>query len=784
MISFFSKILSPLTKKRLDTLDPKNADEAILVFLDSIKKNLKKYDVPYELVSRIKVYNKLSKKERIFSFPGLYLEIENFLLLQSDHVSKTKQDFRKEINNQHSLLKKLESFNIILLEDHNQKVALSKLFLKDLLLKAKDLLGKFNNPFLQNAEKKLINQDGIIDSFDKSKAFTELKEIYSYSDILHQKLEESLGKNATLNLYSNVYNKHFNNFYLLDSFTATINSVPEELLIIENPNLPSKGQLHKLLRTQISSLEEINNKLSKEILERTYAQNKLMQSQKLYSAVLHNTLDANIIFNIDGIILRLNKKAEMLLNNSDTEYNLYDLLPKKFSKHLKGVIEDPNLNLRALDKKVFEYEVSDKTSETLFYSLKISPIFIDDETLYFCVISNITNEKKNIKLINDAKDIAEKSAQAKTTFLSNMSHEIRTPLNVIQGLTNILESEFESSDEQRENINAIKFSTENLLMIVDDILDFSKIEAGKLNIQNVDFNFKDLITRLQTGFNTKAQEKGILFTINVDKSIPKYIIGDQFRLSQILNNLLSNALKFTNEGEVVLNIKQTNEFEKYISIYFEIRDTGIGISQKQMDHIFNSFYQVTNSHGDKPQGTGLGLAITDHLVSLLGGKLQVDSSVNNGTIFNFKLKYGISHFNQDKSDVKITKVNNHILKGKKILVAEDNKLNQLFIKQLLKKWEADVTLAINGLEAIDQIEKEEFDLILMDIQMPVMGGIEATKKIRSLNSLKSKIPIVACSADVFPESRKKAEEAGINYYITKPVNNETINEILFLLTKN
>ncbi|MEM6721267.1 MAG: ATP-binding protein [Bacteroidota bacterium] len=732
--------------------------------------------------SKLKVFESMFESERIESFPSLYLEIEEFLSLQPD-LGFDKIMCRQKLIEAYPNLASSDEIHVIFVSDsYLQKVILSELFLRDVLLKSKDLLGNFTNNFLLEAEDLLVNSPLSFESVSENKVASILKELFEYSNTIQKKIQESLGLNAMLSIYNNAYNKHFDRYYLLENFTITVNLVPEQLLVTENGNLPSKGQLHRMLKSQISTLEDINLRLSKEILQKSQIQKELEENEKLYSAVIHNSLDANIIFNADGIIIRSNKKAAEFINAHENQLNFYKLLPVDFSKKLKAIIDKFSLNTqKELEQEFFEFEVYEN-NEIIYYNLKVNPIYINSKLLFFCVIRDISTDIRNMIRIEEARVIAEKSAKAKTTFLSNMSHEIRTPLNVILGLSELFNrKEFTGSEKEFENIEAIRFSTENLLMIVNDILDFSKIEAGKLNVQKVDFNFTELISNLHKGFKIKAEEKGLDFSMNITNTIPKYIIGDQYRLSQILNNLIGNAIKFTHKGYVCVNITAKALEDKSVQLYFTIQDSGYGIPKENINNIFESFYQMYYDE-EKPEGTGLGLSITKELVSLLGGSLTVNSEPNVGTAFHFDLNYTVS----DLSDVELesTQNINHNLRHKRILVAEDNKLNQLFIKQLLKKWDAETTIVENGQEAVEVVKMHDFDLILMDIQMPVLDGLEATAAIRALDQTKKDVPIVACSADVFPESRQKAEEAGVNYYITKPISAKSINEILYLLTSN
>ena len=400
-------------------------------------------------------------------------------------------------------------------------------------------------------------------------------------------------------------------------------------------------------------------------------------------------------------------------------------------------------------------------------------------------IKNISNKKETLKAISDAKIEAERMAKAKSTFLSNMSHEIRTPLNVILGLSEIiLKGDIKNHSLLKTNLEGIDFSARNLLAIVNDILDFSKIEAGKLSIQAIDFNLHKVVTSLTNGFAIKAKEKGLVLETHIDTEIPDIVIGDQYRLNQILTNLIGNSIKFTQKGKVSVTVKLVSEADNEIALKFQVKDTGIGIEKEKLSHIFDSFYQVEDPNNSKIIGTGLGLAITKELIELQNGILHAESLVGMGSIFEFILPLKKSKLKKITDLCENRKLKTKNLNGLKVLVAEDNKMNQFYIKQLLDGMEVDVDIAENGAIAVEKFNNAEvaYDLILMDMHMPVMNGIEAINIIRksNKNSLK-KVPIVACSADVFPEARKNAIKAGIDFYLTKPLNEDSIKEVLFWL---
>ncbi len=361
--------------------------------LNSVYKDLlhqlKSYKPGYELSMRLKLFKKLDIAQKTEEFPSLYLDIEDFLLLQKEYSSKSKQDYREVFLMEYPRITEYHEFYVVFLPYDIQKVALSRLFLKEALAAAKSLLGNFKDPYLSKAEK-LLSLPFAIDKYSTEVEVNQTeKEIFDYSSTLQAKLKESLGSNAMLSIFNNAYNKHFYNYYLLEAFTAIIHLVPEDLLKMEDANMPSKGQMHKLLKSQIVKLEEINIKLSKEILERKQIQKELERNERLYSAVLHNSLDANIIIDQFGEIVRWNAKAEALFGNRN---NLFSLLPVVFTVPLKKTLGSSTLKeVKQLVSKSFHFSMP-LNGKTNHFKLKISPIFVDDEILFYCIATNVSKE--------------------------------------------------------------------------------------------------------------------------------------------------------------------------------------------------------------------------------------------------------------------------------------------------------------------------------------------------------------------------------------------------------
>jgi PAS domain S-box-containing protein len=393
----------------------------------------------------------------------------------------------------------------------------------------------------------------------------------------------------------------------------------------------------------------------------------------------------------------------------------------------------------------------------------------------FCFLKDITERKVQEKLIEAAKIKAETANRAKSEFLANMSHEIRTPMNAVIGFSELA---LDSTDpkEQHTHLRHILDSSKALLGILNDILDFSKIEARQMSLESAVFDLDELMLSLNRMFTLRAQDKGLSFTLDRDQSIPGQLIGDQLRLRQILVNLLGNSIKFTQSGQVSLEVRQTKLDSAGISLDFSVQDSGIGMSTEQIDTLFQPFVQADNSITRRFGGTGLGLAICRNLAALMGGKIIVESAAGKGSLFRLQVTLAVAkqeRNEESKLPPETSKVIRHqeavlALSGKRVLLVEDNRVNQILATHILKKLGMTVDLAGNGEEAIQQLQQANYDIVLMDIQMPIMGGLEATQKIRQ-DSRFSDLPIVAMSAGVTLDEQEKCASVGMTGFIGKPI---------------
>jgi len=500
---------------------------------------------------------------------------------------------------------------------------------------------------------------------------------------------------------------------------------------------------------------------------------KIKSNERLRNALIN----FKAIFDaFPDLFFRLNKLGDFLeiMAGESTDHSILNLrnyegknikeaLPASEYEKIYGCLRSAFESGKA---ELCEYQLGD-TADRKTYEARIIAIS-DNEAIG--IVRNITRAVKTNHELLMAKKLAEEALNAKDEFLSMMSHEIRTPLNVVIGMTYLLHQQNPTPD-QLKFINTLKFSSDNLLSLINDLLDFSKIKAGKLIFEHNGFNFKEFIWNIFESYKLQLDSSRVELKLNIEEGIPTYVNGDYNRLAQILNNLLSNAQKFTDRGEVCINVNTLSESDEEVRLHFSVSDTGIGIHQDKISTIFEPFQQGGKDTTRRYGGTGLGLTIVKQLIELQGGTISLNSNPGGGSVFSFQLPFGVVaeesiSASEDPAASAVSGIQNL-----KILYAEDIPSNQFLMKGYADLWKFDLDIASNGEQAVNMFLENDYDVILLDLQMPVMDGYQAARKIREIESLhNTQTPIIAVTGDISEKTVQQISDCNMNDYIIKPIN--------------
>ncbi|OQP50324.1 hypothetical protein A4H97_00305 [Niastella yeongjuensis] len=513
-----------------------------------------------------------------------------------------------------------------------------------------------------------------------------------------------------------------------------------------------------------------------DITERKRSEIKLKRQEEKYRSIIANMNLGLIEVDLDQNIRYVNQSFCLMCGYEEHELigqNASDLFVKDENKQM--VANKNSIRQHGLSD-AYEMNVNTKHSDAHWWLVSGAPLYNDKQQHIgsIGIHLDITVQKMLQRQLEEAKQIAEKSVHAKDLFLANMSHEIRTPMNAILGMSKQLQKTT-LNQQQQSFLEIIGTAAENLLVIINDILDFSKLEAGKVTLEEIGFNMHDLATNTSRVLKLKAEEKGLIFEVSVEAGVANVLKGDPYRINQVLMNLLSNSIKFTKRGRVVLNCLLNNDQPQSQELQIVISDTGKGMDEAYLKNLFNKFSQEDESIARSYGGTGLGMSIVKQLVELMNGTIEVQSKKGEGTIVTIQLSFSKGTENdlpkKDNSHVEA-----HILADKKILLVEDNEMNRVVAETILNQYGATISEAVNGLEALEILRQHPFDIVLMDIQMPVMDGLEATQHIR--RELTSNIPIIALTANAVKGEMEKCIQAGMNDYLSKPFEEEDLIRLI------
>jgi two-component system, sensor histidine kinase and response regulator len=515
----------------------------------------------------------------------------------------------------------------------------------------------------------------------------------------------------------------------------------------------------------------------RDISERKKMEDALREREETFRAMTQSTSSAIMLTNADGQITFWNTSAERIFGYSVEEavgMNMYQLIaPGKFHKTQSCFKSSPVTG--TVQNRVLEMAGIHKSGNQFPIELNIAPMNLRGHRHATVIIRDITERKKMEEEMRAAREEAEAANRMKSAFLANMSHEIRTPMNGILGMTTLL-LDTEMSPEQRDFAETLQRSGESLLTIINDILDYSKVEAGRMELERIDFNLRHCVEDIADMLALRAQEKGLEFICLIDEELPDYVCGDPGRIRQVLTNLLGNAVKFTEKGEVSLHIGVGEKSAEKVAILCEVRDTGIGIAPEDQKKLFRPFIQVDSSTARRYGGTGLGLSITRQLIQLMDGHINMQSEVGRGSVFRLSLTLGCAKTQQPLA------AQNGELAGCRVLAVDDNETNRQLLYSLLTGWNCEVELAADAASAMEKLRaanrhRRPFDLALLDMQMPVVSGEELGQRIKQDKALKETRLVMITSLGERGDAQRLLH-IGFSGYLSKPVRREQLRRCL------
>jgi len=513
-------------------------------------------------------------------------------------------------------------------------------------------------------------------------------------------------------------------------------------------------------------LLQLADVVQEEIQKREIAETRKAQSDQRLLDIIESLNLGMARYDLDGRLTQVEPRFADIFGRSEAD--MIGLHASDLSGGLGS--EDQSRIQFYFTSNVFESPYRKNGEELMWLLCTTAPLFDDAGCVEggVIVVFDITSRKKLEQEMIEARKAAEAGLELRKTILANVSHELRTPVNAIVGMSALLAST-ELNEQQRDYLKTMRFSSDGLLVLIDDLLDVSRIEAGKVELEEIEFSIRENFSELTKALRLRAEEKGLLFDWKIDERIASRHQGDVHRLNQIITNLIGNAIKFTREGRVGLEITFASETNDAQEIRFSVIDTGIGIASERQAAVFHAFAQEDSSTTRKYGGTGLGLSISKRIVEMMGGQLILTSEKNVGTTFSFQIQ-----LKKASSEALAVKTFNPDLKGASILLVEDNKVNQFLANALLNSWKANVDISEDGQDAIDRLKEKQYDLVLMDLQMPIMDGFEATEHIREV--LNSKVPIVGLPANALNGERERSLEKGMDDYVSKPFQPEMLYE--------
>ena len=716
-------------------------------------------DAPQLIQLGMKAPNK--RVEEVFN---TYLLFEKYLVT-FDAERFNRDSIRESIRQRFPAILEDPIFNILFVPESQQKNTLACEFLRSFLLAVSDKFGRAGEGYV---EKKMKELTMLMEKITEPEIFRKLQFL---SFEVFQFVGGNYGESLAGKIFEKTYEVFSASYKELETFPYMLTLIPKEIVDREHLGIFTQAQIEQVFLEKLAEAEQLNIALDQKIRENEQTQKLLRKNEIMLSGVIASSLDAIVLIGEAGHIIHWNKAAAEIFGYEEDEVKgrtlMETIIPMSYQyatwNGFKGFVGQANEPF--VDQRI-ELTAIRKNKEEFPIELTITGIRDDNEFYYSAFIRDISSRRQREEELVQMKEKAEAAAKAKSQFLSVMSHELRTPLNAVIGITHLM-LQGNPREDQQEDLRTLQFSGESLLHIINDILDFTKLDSGKIELSAIDFNLRELTQSLYQSFSYKAKEKNIIFDVEYGEKMPFMVKGDNFRLSQVLNNLISNAIKFTREGSVRLKVSLVEEKGASYVTKFSVIDTGIGIPEEKHDKIFEQFTQADSNTTRLYGGTGLGLSISSRLVELMGSNIVIESELGKGSNFNFTvvLQQGAATIEPEASGLKPMVKSNDQFRNKLILLAEDNTFNANIARRFITGWGANIDVVADGWQAIEFVSRKRYDLILMDVQMPQLDGFACTKKIRK--HFKD-VPIIAVTASPKGEILQEIMDCGMNDFVSKP----------------
>jgi PAS domain S-box-containing protein len=700
------------------------------------------------------------KVEEVFN---TYLLFEKYLTT-FEAEKFTRDSLRESVRQRFPGILQEAIFNILFVSEGEQKNILAIEFLRSFFEDVSEKFGRAGEGYI---EKKVKELDELQQRIREGEIFRKLQFL---SFEVFQFVGGNYGETLAGKIFEKTYEVFSGRYKELESFPYMLTLIPKEIVDREHLGIFTQAQIEQIFLEKLAESEQLNIALDQKIKENERTQKLLRKNEIMLSGVISSALDAIVLVDEKGHIIHWNKAAVEIFGYTEHEVKAQTLMEtiiplsyqysnwngfKDFAADRGASFVNQRIELTAVRKGGVEFPIE----------LTITGIEDESEVYYSAFIRDISLRRQREEELMQMKEKAEQAAKAKSQFLSVMSHELRTPLNAVIGITHLM-LQGNPREDQQEDLRTLQFSGESLLHIINDILDFTKLDSGKIELSAIDFNLRELAQSLYQSFSYKAKEKGIVFDVEYDEKMPFMVKGDNFRLSQVLNNLISNAIKFTREGSVKLKISMVEERGAAYVTKFSVVDTGIGIPGEKKNSIFEQFTQADSNTTRLYGGTGLGLSISTKLVGLMDSAIVVESELGKGSDFSFTVLLQQGSLSEQTVPIhKVADKSNEPFRNKLILLAEDNTFNANIARRFITGWGANMDVVADGWQAIEFVSRKRYDLILMDVQMPVLDGFACTRKIRKHFQ---DVPIIAVTASPKNEILQEILSCGMNDFVSKP----------------